>query len=117
MAFSREREKAGSVEVELLYPLHEIDSYNGEELRQYIQGLNSEVMNVIINFSRVTYLNSSGLRELIQILKNLKDVGGQLYFTAVNDDIKKIFENTNLNRLFSIIETNEQVLEQLSEKN
>lgn len=107
MAFTRERELVADKVIEILYPLHEIDSYNGEEMRQYTCTLD-DISSVIINFSRVTYLNSSGLRELIQILKGLKENGITLFLTAVNEDIKKIFDNTNLNRLFNIYESNSE---------
>ncbi|WP_022850243.1 STAS domain-containing protein [Limisalsivibrio acetivorans] len=111
MAFTSETQTHSGKTAEVLYPLHEIDSYNGEEMKTYVSSLEGGVDAVIINFSRVAYLNSSGLRELIQILKLLKGKGMELFLTYVNDDIKKIFDNTNLNRLFGIYNTNEDALE------
>lgn len=104
MSFSKEREIiADGISTEILFPLHEIDSFNGEELKNYIFSISEEVECVVVNFSRITYLNSSGLRELIQILKFLKDKDKKLIFSCINDDIKKIFVHTNLDRLFKIV--------------
>lgn len=113
MAFNSENTSFGDKKVEILYPMHEIDSYNGDELKSHI-GQNIKANDcVIINFSRVTYLNSSGLRELIQILKNMREAGKPLFLTSVNEEIMKIFKSTNLNRLFSIHDINEDALRYL----
>ena len=107
MAFSREVRDIGSRRVEILYPLHEIDSYNGEEMKTFIE--NTDGFDaVIINFSRVNYLNSSGLRELIQLLKHLKSMGKSLFLTHLSDEIQKIFNSTNLHRLFNICKNEEE---------
>lgn len=113
MAFNTEDTAFGDKNVQILYPMHEIDSYNGDELKSHINTVLSQKDCVIVNFSRVTYLNSSGLRELIQILKNLREAGKPLYFTCVNEEIMKIFKSTNLNRLFSIHDSNEDALRNL----
>jgi len=107
MSFNKEREIVDGKKIEILFPLQEIDSYIGEELRNYIDTVNDEIDAVIINFSSITYLNSSGLRELIQTLKFLKEKGKSLILTNINDDIKKIFVHTNLDRLFKIAPDNE----------
>jgi len=113
MAFSRDRIEKEGKQVEVLYPLHEVDSYNGEELRHYVSSMEEKIDYVIINFSKVSYLNSSGLRELIQILKYLKENDSVLYLTAISVELRKIFDNTNLNRLFNIQGSNEEAIEDI----
>lgn len=113
MAFNSESAKFGDKNIEILYPMHEIDSYNGDELKTHIVSKMKSLDCVIINFSRVTYLNSSGLRELIQILKHIREVNKSLYLTSVNEEIMKVFKSTNLNRLFNIQDTNEDAMRYL----
>lgn len=104
MSFKSQREKLSEKKsVEFIFPSHEIDSFSGEELRSYISGVYNDIDAVVINFSDITYLNSSGLRELIQLLKFMKEQEKVLVFSSVNDDIYKIFVHTNLNRLFDIV--------------
>jgi len=110
MAFNSENVEFGGKHIEILYPINELDSYNGEELKKQAESVIDEIDAVIINFSKVSYLNSSGLRELIQILKVLKEAGKPLFLTNVNNEILKIFTSTNLNRLFSIYDTNEDAM-------
>jgi anti-sigma B factor antagonist len=113
MAFNIEKSEFSEKKVEILYPMHEIDAYNGEELKSHVAEVLSELDSVVINFSRVNYLNSSGLRELIQILKTMREHNKPLFLTSVNDEIMKIFKSTNLNRLFSIYDTNEDAMRYL----
>ncbi|MGE4267575.1 MAG: STAS domain-containing protein [Deferribacterales bacterium] len=110
MAFNSEMLIFGEKNVEVLYPMHEIDSYNGDEMKTHIRSNMDGSDAVIINCSRVTYLNSSGLRELIQILKNMRELNKPLYLTAVNEEIMKVFKSTNLNRLFNIHENNDDAM-------
>ena len=109
MSFKNQTEQlAGNKTVEFIYPVHEIDSFNGEELKNHISALEN-VSAVVINFSDITYLNSSGLRELLQILKILKENDILFFLTEVSADINKIFVHTNLNKLFTIVDTDQDV--------
>lgn len=110
MAFNSENVEFGGKKFQTLYPINELDSYNGEELKKYVEDNVSASDSVIINFSKVSYLNSSGLRELIQILKMMKEKGKTFFLTCVNEEIMKIFVSTNLNRLFSIYGSNEDAM-------
>lgn len=115
MAFNKERNTAGSKVYEVLFPLHEIDSFNGEELKSYIGTIVDDVDMVVIDFSKIAYLNSSGLRELIQILKLLREKYKDLYLIQLSDGIRKIFVHTNLDRLFTFHDDLPAVLEQIKE--
>ena len=113
MAFNRERSSVGVNSCEILFPLHEIDSFNGDELKKYILTIVDEVDAVIIDFSKVVYLNSSGLRELIQIMKIITEKSKNLYLTRLSEDIMKIFSHTNLDRLFTFRDTLQGALDEI----
>lgn len=109
MSFNSHRETiGGNINVEFIFPLHEIDSFNGEELKVYVEGILGDIACVVVNFGDITYLNSSGLRELIQLFKVLKEQDKSLIFSNVSDDIYKIFVHTNLNRLFTIVSDDDE---------
>lgn len=115
MAFKNQRETIEpNITVEVIFPIHEIDSFRGEELKSYALSIIDELDGVVINFSDVTYMNSSGLRELIQLLKSFKEKDKALVFTYVNEEIYKIFVHTNLSRLFCIVKDEEEAKEVLS---
>ncbi|MDP2922519.1 MAG: STAS domain-containing protein [Candidatus Omnitrophota bacterium] len=58
---------------------------------------------ITIDLSRVTYIDSSGLAMLIEMLKNTKLSGGSLELSSLTPRIKNIFEIKKLDRLFDII--------------
>ncbi|PLX68306.1 MAG: anti-sigma factor antagonist [Denitrovibrio sp.] len=113
MAFNSEKTELGGKKFDTLYPINELDSYNGEELKKYASNSINEVDAFIVNFSKVSYLNSSGLRELIQILKMMKENEKAFFLTNVNSEIMKIFTSTNLNKLFNIYSSNEEAMRYL----
>lgn len=113
MAFNSEKTEFGGKQFETLYPINELDSYNGEELKKYAGEVLGDIDAVIINFSKVSYLNSSGLRELIQMLKMMKENNKAFFLTNVTGEIMKIFTSTNLNKLFNIYSTNEEAMRYL----
>jgi len=110
MAFNSEMVEFGEKKFATLYPINELDSYNGEELKKHVVEVVDDVDAFIVNLQKVTYLNSSGLRELIQILKVMKEYNKAFFLTGVNREIMKIFTSTNLNKLFNIYETNEEAM-------
>jgi anti-sigma B factor antagonist len=100
VALNRERNTVGNITYEIVYPLHEIDSFKGEEIKNHISMIIKEVDAVIIDFSKIAYLNSSGLRELIQILKFTREYDRKLIFAQLSQDMKRVFVHTNLDKLF-----------------
>jgi anti-sigma B factor antagonist len=58
---------------------------------------------IVINLSKVTYVDSSGLATLVEILKNMKAYGGRLRLTNLSSKIKSLFEITKLEKLFEIM--------------
>lgn len=111
MAFEKERNTKGKTAYETLFPLHEIDSFNGEELKNHIGGIVGDVDYVVIDFSKVAYLNSSGLRELIQILKLVQEHGKKLVFSSLTPDMKRVFVHTNLEKLFTFYGTLQEAVD------
>ncbi len=76
--------------------------------------LQKQAKKVIINFKGVTYIDSSGLATLVEILKNMKQYGGRLRLTNLTSKIKSLFEITKLDRLFEILPEEEEALSSFS---
>ena len=65
--------------------------------------LSSKTPKIIVNLSKVTYVDSSGLATLVEILKNMRSYGGRLRLTNLSSKIKSLFEITKLEKLFEIM--------------
>ena len=88
------RIKAGSV----------LDAVNvtqfGKEVLDYVAA--HPELNLLLDFQSVEYLSSAVLTELLRVNQACKDVGGGMRLCGLNADIAKVFEITNLDRMFVI---------------
>jgi anti-sigma B factor antagonist len=65
---------------------------------------------VVVNLSKVTYVDSSGLATLVEILKNMRSYGGRLKLTNLSPKIRSLFEITKLEKLFDITAEEEEAV-------
>ena len=57
---------------------------------------------IVIDFEKVTYIDSSGLATLVEMLKKTKSNGGNLGLANLSDKVKSLFEITKLDKLFFV---------------
>jgi len=87
----------------------EVDVYTSPELKQHLVKLaEGGVKRVIINLSKVQYLDSTGLGVLIGGLKRLREGEGNLVLVGPGMRILRIFEITGLDKIFDIYPTEEE---------
>ena len=81
----------------------EVDVYTSPQLKQDIVKLaEGGVKHVVINLSKVEYLDSTGLGVLIGGLKRLRESDGNLVLVGPGMRILRIFEITGLDKIFEI---------------
>jgi anti-sigma B factor antagonist len=89
----------------------EVDVYTAPVLRQAIvEQVDNGVKHLLINLTRVEYLDSTGLGILIGGVKRLKEQGGSLRLVGPSARITRIFEITGLNRIFDVYPTEQAAL-------
>lgn len=82
----------------------EIDINTSPDIKKAFEKLISKkAPKIVINLARVTYVDSSGLATLVEILKNMKSYGGRMRLTNMSHKIRSLFEITKLEKLFEII--------------
>ena len=87
---------------------------NRQELKDLVQAaLDAGERRILIDFSRTGYIDSSGLGALVSISKRIREAGGELRLSGLNEDLRSLFELTKLDTLFAIAETPQQALAQL----
>jgi anti-sigma B factor antagonist len=72
----------------------------GKEVVDYVS--THPELNLLLDFKSVEYLSSAVLTELLRINEACKGVGGGMRLCGLNKDIAKVFEITNLDRMFVI---------------
>lgn len=66
--------------------------------------------SIVLDLDNVDFANSSGLGLLVSLLKTAKGKNKNLYLCALRPYIKELFDVTQLNRIFDIYDSLEDVL-------
>ena len=97
-------EQQGEICVATIRAVKVLDAVNvsefGREILDYVE--KHPETHLLINFCHVHYLSSAVLTELLRIKDALEGSKGSLRLCAVNKDIHRVFEITNLDKVFVI---------------
>ena len=85
---------------------------NRQELKQKVlEHLENGDRKFVIDFSNTGYIDSSGLGVLVSLSKKIREQGGELRLSSLNEDLRTLFELTKLDTLFRIADTRDEALE------
>ncbi len=88
---------------QLLEVYGRVDGDNALELGHTVeQAVASGRIHLLLDLSGVQYMNSSGLRELVQIYKRLLRIGGTLTIVNPSERVKSLLELVGLETVFDI---------------
>jgi anti-anti-sigma factor len=79
-----------------------LSAATAEEFGVAVDKAITESTKLILDFQKVSYLASAGIRILISTQKKLIGGGGSLTFTNVQENISEVFELTGLDDVFNI---------------
>ncbi len=65
---------------------------------------------LVVDLSRLTYIDSSGLAVLIEAMQNVEQYGGQFALAGLQETIRVIFEIARLDQVFRIFPDAEAAL-------
>ena len=84
-------------------PEDRLDSVETPELTREIQPYLADTDQIVMDFSNVDYVSSSGLRLLMWLGQEMEDRGGEVQITNANEDILKIFELVGFMEIVHVI--------------
>ena len=85
---------------------------NRQELKDTVlDRLEAGDRRFLIDFSRSSYIDSSGLGVLVSLSKKIREQGGELRLSSLNEDLRTLFELTKLDTLFRITDDKEEALQ------
>ncbi|MBP2032195.1 anti-sigma B factor antagonist [Clostridium algifaecis] len=74
-----------------------------DELRKKLDYLlDKNEKSFVLDFSKCTFIDSTGLGVLVSAYKKCKNVNGTFKLHSVNDQVMKIFKMTRLDKVFDI---------------
>lgn len=89
----------------------DIDINSSPDMREVFENLVSKkIMKVVVNLNGVSYIDSSGLATLVEMLKKTRSYGGKLRLSNLAPKVRSLFEITKLEQLFDICDTEEEAV-------
>lgn len=80
----------------------DIDIYSKDQFEERSQQIISKKSDVVLDFKELDYIDSTGLGMLINLYKSLNESNHKLSIRNENQNIRKIFEITDLTELFNM---------------
>ena len=88
-----------------------------EQLMKYFDNvLNEGNKKIALDLSGTNYMSSVILASLVYMMKRAKEGGGNLIFCNIKPRVKEIMALTYLDKVFDIVETREEAINQLKKK-
>jgi anti-sigma B factor antagonist len=64
--------------------------------------IDTKPQRLVVDLSKVTYIDSSGLAVLIEGMQNVEAYGGKFILAGIQENVKPIFEIARLDQVFII---------------
>ena len=75
--------------------------------------INEGYIRLVIDMNEATYINSSGLRVLISVLRASNKQGGDVVLASLNQRLTDIFHMAGFDKVFSIWPTSDKAIHAL----
>lgn len=83
-----------------------VDSTNANQLGETLnEQIDAGRYQLVVDLSRVDYISSAGLRELVAALKRVKQSNGDLRLTTLTPRVRDVFAVAGLDAIFQIFQT------------
>lgn len=102
-------DKVGDVAVAAV-PVEELDASNAGEFKRDVAPLLDANTNLVLDLSRLRFVDSSGLGAFISCLRKLNAKGGDLKLCGMSKQVRAVFELVRMHRVFDICATSEDAV-------
>ena len=102
-------EKVGDVAVAVV-PVEELDAGNAGEFKRDVAPLLENNSKVVLDMSRLRFVDSSGLGAFISSLRKLNAKGGDLKLCGMSKQVRAVFELVRMHRVFDILDTRDNAI-------
>jgi anti-sigma B factor antagonist len=79
------------------------------------QAIEDDCLNIVVDFAKANWMNSSGLGLLISGLTTIRSSGGDLRLANMSDRVKRTLEITKLEAIFSLFASVDQAIKSFVE--
>ena len=88
-----------------------LDTGTSPKAESQINGLiDAGSQKLLVNFEKLDYISSAGLRILLATAKKLKPVGGDLKICCLNQTVQEVFDISGFSTILSVTSSEEEAL-------
>ena len=87
-----------------------LDAGNVKAFKEAMQTLLDAHKTVLIDMSRLSFVDSSGLGALLSCLRTMNNKGGQLKLFAMAKPVQALFELVRMHRIFAIYNNRDEAV-------
>ena len=102
-------EKVGDVAVAAV-PVEELDASNAGEFKRDMAPILDASAKLVLDLSRLRFVDSSGLGAFISCLRKLNAKGGDLKLCGMSKQVRGVFELVRMHRVFDILGSREDAV-------
>ena len=88
-----------------------LDSNTAKDAETRLNDLLKETTKVLVDFEKLDYTSSAGLRVLLSTAKQLKAVGGELRLCCLNETVQEIFDMSGFSSILSVFPSESDAIE------
>ena len=92
-------------------PVDELDASNSPEFKRDIAPLLQANNRLVLDLSRLRFVDSSGLGAILSCLRQLSAKNGDLKLCGLSKQVRAAFELVRMHRVFDIAETREEAVQ------
>ncbi len=95
--------------VRIIEPKGILDGTKATDFRDNIdRSIENGVQIILVDFTDVTFMDSSGLGTLVLSLKTVRNAGIKMFLCSINEQVKMLFELTSMDSVFEIFDNREE---------
>src|ERR1019366_6079408 len=102
-------EKLDGVSIAVL-PVDELDASNAGEFKRDIAPVLQANAKLVLDLSRLRFVDSSGLGAMLSCLRQLSAKSGDLKLCGMSKQVRALFELVRMHRIFDIYGTKEEAV-------
>ena len=73
--------------------------------------LTQEHSRIVLDFTRLAYISSAGLRTLLRAQRAARDLGGEVRLFGLNDHVQRVFEMAGFHQMLRIADSRQKAVE------
>jgi anti-sigma B factor antagonist len=102
-------QRVGDVSVANI-PVEDLDAGNVAEFKRDMAAVVDSGTRLLLDLSRLRFVDSSGLGAFISFLRKLNAKGGDLKLCGMSKPVRAVFELVRMHRVFEIFPTREEAI-------